>query len=176
MIYLIGGATHAGKTLLAQRLMERLAVPYLSMDHLKMGLIRSGSTFLTPTDSHEALTRYLWPILREMIKTAIENGQSLIVEGCYLPFSWQHDFESTYLSRIHTKWLILHPEYIRCRFSDIQRNACIIERRLDDSDLTPDLLIQENLRLLQGCQAHGCKFLEIREEYPEDLVERFLMA
>ena len=42
MIILIGGASHTGKTLLAQRLMEQLHIPYLSIDHLKMGLIRSG--------------------------------------------------------------------------------------------------------------------------------------
>ena len=44
MIILIGGASHTGKTVLAQRLLERYHYPYLSIDHLKMGLIRSGST------------------------------------------------------------------------------------------------------------------------------------
>ena len=46
-----------------------------------MGLIRSGNTVLTPEDD-DALTDYLWPIVREIIKTAIENKQNLIVEGC----------------------------------------------------------------------------------------------
>ena len=70
--------------------------PYLSIDHLKMGLIRSGQTDLTPLDE-EQLTPYLWPIVREIIKTAIENKQNLIVEGCYVPFDWQKIFrKSTY--------------------------------------------------------------------------------
>ena len=42
MIRLLTGSTHTGKTLLAQRLLERHGAPYLSIDHLKMGLIRSG--------------------------------------------------------------------------------------------------------------------------------------
>jgi adenylate kinase family enzyme len=50
MIILITGASHTGKTLLAQRLLEKFKYPYLSIDHLKMGLIRSGNTGLTPKD------------------------------------------------------------------------------------------------------------------------------
>ena len=91
MIFLITGASHTGKTLLAQRLLERTHFPYLSIDHLKMGLIRSGQTTLTPSDDAQ-LTDYLWPIVRELIKTAIENRQNLIVEGCYIPFTWRADF------------------------------------------------------------------------------------
>jgi adenylate kinase family enzyme len=81
MIILIAGASHTGKTLLAQRMLEKYKYPYLSIDHLKMGLIRSGNTVLTPEDD-DALTDSLWPIVREIIKTAIENKQNLIVEGC----------------------------------------------------------------------------------------------
>ena len=79
MIISITGASHTGKTLLAQRLLERYQYPYLSIDHLKMGLIRSGNTSLTPENDVE-LEGYLWPIVREIIKTAIENQQNLIVE------------------------------------------------------------------------------------------------
>ena len=83
MVILITGATHSGKTMLAQRMLERYGYPYLSIDHLKMGLIRSGQTDLSVEDD-DALTAYLWPIVREIVKTAIENQQNLIVEGCYL--------------------------------------------------------------------------------------------
>lgn len=81
MIILITGASHTGKTLLAQRLLEQYHYPYLSIDHLKMGLIRSRNTALTPMSDLGSLTNYLWSIVREMIKTAIENGQKLIVEA-----------------------------------------------------------------------------------------------
>ena len=99
MVILIAGATHTGKTAYAQKLLEQHGYPYLSIDHLKMGLIRSGQTTLTPMDD-DLLTDYLWPIVREMVKTAIENKQNLIVEGCYIPFDWQKDFEQPYLENI----------------------------------------------------------------------------
>lgn len=91
MVILLSGASHTGKTRLAQQLMEHLHIPYLSIDHLKMGLIRSGQTTLTPTDDRQ-LTDYLWSIVREMVQTVIENHQNLIVEGCYIPFHWKEDF------------------------------------------------------------------------------------
>lgn len=91
MIILITGASHTGKTVLAQKLLQKYQYPYLSIDHLKMGLIRSGNTNLTPNDDKE-LEVYLWPIVREIIKTAIENKQNLVIEGCYIPFHWKEDF------------------------------------------------------------------------------------
>ena len=95
MIILITGASLIReKTRLAQQLLEKLKFPYLSIDHLKMGLIRSGQTQLTPCDDAE-LTPYLWSIVKEMIKTAIENRQNLIVEGCYIPFDWKQTLKKS---------------------------------------------------------------------------------
>lgn len=76
MIIVISGSTHTGKTALSQKLMERYKIPYFSIDHLKMGLIRSGQTSLTVNDDKK-LTPYLWSIAKEIIKTAIENRQNL---------------------------------------------------------------------------------------------------
>ena len=53
MVIIITGASHTGKTVLAQKLLETYHYPYLSVDHLKMGLIRSGNTDLTPEDDEE---------------------------------------------------------------------------------------------------------------------------
>ena len=99
MVIFITGATHTGKTNLAQRMLEKLKYPYVSQDHIKMGLIRSHYTELTPDDDDQ-MTDYLWPITREMAKTAIENNQNLIIEGCYIPFAWKKDFNEMYLSGI----------------------------------------------------------------------------
>lgn len=164
MILLIAGASHTGKTVLAQRVLESKHWPYLSLDHLKMGLIRSGNTGLTPMDD-EALTDYLWPIAREMVKTAIENGQNLIVEGCYIPFDWKNSFEEEYLTQIRCVWLIMSESYIRTHFSAIRDNANAIEQRLDDSDLNGETLIRENLWNLEQCRKFGCEYILIDGEY-----------
>ena len=171
MILLLSGASHTGKTLLAQRLMERYHIPYLSIDHLKMGLIRSGQTQLTPMDD-DKLTAYLWPIVREMVKTAVENHQSLIVEGCYIPFDWAKDFTSAYLRHIRFRCLILSRGYIASHFDQIKRHANAIEQRLDDSGLDMQQLIRENEENLRQCRSHGCEYILIEDDYhldPEQL-------
>ena len=99
MVILIAGTSHTGKTQLAQKLLEKYKYPYLSIDHLKMGLIRSKNTKLTVEDDKE-LTEYLWNIVKEIIKTNIENKQNIIIEGCYIPFDWKKDFNEEYLTEI----------------------------------------------------------------------------
>ena len=167
MILLITGASHTGKTALAQKLLEKYHYPYVSIDHIKMGLIRSGQTTLTPMDDEE-LTDYLWPIVREMIKTAIENKQNMIVERCYIPYDWEKDFEPEYLKEIRYVCLVMSETYIRAHFADIKRFASVIEERLDDSDCTMETVLQGNAEVLRECEKHGLKYVLIEEEYPED--------
>ena len=158
MIRLLTGSTHTGKTLLAQRLLERHGAPYLSIDHLKMGLIRSGMCPLTPESPDEALTAVLWPVVREIVKTAVENGQSLTVEGCYIPFNWREDFDASYLPHIRFLCLVFSEAYIRTRFDAIQTHANAIERRKDDSFCTMELLLAENRRNLEACRRRGLPY------------------
>ena len=167
MIIMISGASHTGKTLLAQRLLERYKYPYLSIDHLKMGLIRSGQTDLTPMDD-DKLTPYLWPIVREMIKTAIENNQNLVVEGCYIPFDWRGDFEEEYLPEIRHFCIVMTQEYIERNFEDIRRHASDIERRLDES-LDKEWLLRENAKNRRMCEEYGCEMILVDGKYDVDI-------
>ena len=164
MIILISGASHTGKTVLAQKLLEQYHYPYLSIDHLKMGLIRSGQTQLTPCDDEE-LTDYLWPILREMIKTAIENGQNLIVEGCYIPFNWKESFENDYLEQIRYCCLVMTESYINSHYEDITAHANDVEQRLDDSSLSKENLMDDNRNNLACCRNCDLPYLLIDNEY-----------
>ena len=164
MIILITGASHTGKTALAQKMLEKYTYPYLSIDHLKMGLIRSGNTELTPMDDDE-LTEYLWPIVREMIKTTIENKQNLIVEGCYIPFDWQKDFGSEYLENIKYFCLVMSEEYIRNHFTDIKKYANVIENRLDDEWCTMKSVLADNKEMLFLAQKYKVNYIVIEDKY-----------
>ena len=168
MILLITGASHVGKTALAQRLLEKYQYPYLSIDHLKMGLIRSGNTDLTPMSDDKELTAYLWPIVREMIKTAIENKQNLIVEGCYIPFDWQKDFDAEYLENIRYYCLVMSEEYIKNHFADIKTYANVIEARIDD-DCTIESVLADNVQILALAQKHNVNYILIEDKYEIDI-------
>lgn len=172
MIVIITGASHTGKTLLAQKMLEKYRFPYLSIDHLKMGLIRSGQTDLTPYDD-DKLTDYLWPIIEEMINTAIENDQNLIIEGCYIPFDWKDSFDKEYLSEIRFICLIMSETYINRHFDDIIRNENVIEKRLHDADFTIESVKEENLYYLHSCKQFGLDYALIDDEYDIDRYCKF---
>lgn len=142
MIILITGATHTGKTFLAKKLIGKYNYPCMSIDHLKMGLIRSGMTDLTPMDD-DKLTDYLWPVVREIIKTAIENDQDMIIEGCYVPHNWQQDFDDQYQSSIRFICLAFSDDYIEKHFDDIKDKESVVEKRLDD-DCTMESIKADN--------------------------------
>ncbi|MDD6159220.1 MAG: adenylate kinase [bacterium] len=166
MILLIGGSSHVGKTLLSQKLMEKYHWPYLSLDHLKMGLIRRGMTELTVEDDYE-MRYFLFPLAAEMIKTAVENRQNMIVEGCYIPGEWREQFPEEYLREIRCVFLVMSEGYLRAHFSEVCSQANIIEHRLSDE---PDLerLIRCSDSFREDCCRFGIPCLEIDGEYNID--------
>ena len=168
MIWIITGATHTGKTCLAQRMLEKYKYPYVSVDHIKMGLIRSGYTELTPEDD-DKLTGYLWPVIREMIKTAIENDQNLIVEGCYVPFDWRQDFDEEYLKDIRFLCLAMSENYIDAHFDEIRAHASDVEKRLDDSYLSAERLKTDNKAIAEGFEKAGERVVLIDSDYKQTI-------
>lgn len=164
MIIIITGASHTGKTVLAQRMLEKYHYPTLSIDHLKMGLIRSHYTNISVEDD-DNLTQYLWPILREMIKTAIENNQNMIIEGCYIPFDWEKDFSEGYLSHIQFTCICMSESYINHHFEDIMQNSSIIENRLDESYFTKEICLKEYSYYLKSCIDHELDYILIDDKY-----------
>jgi 2-phosphoglycerate kinase len=115
------------------------------------------------------LTEYLWPIVREMVKTAIENNQNLIVEGCYIPFDWQKDFNTEYLQNIRYYCLIMSEEYIRSHFADIKKFANAIENRLDDEWCTIESVLADNEEMLALAQKHNANYILIQDKYEIDV-------
>lgn len=166
MIYLIGGSSHVGKTLLAQKLMEKTGYPYTSLDHLKMGFIRTGMTDLTVEDDLE-MRYWMWPFVVEIIKTAIENNQNMIIEGCYIPAEWKESFSEEYLSHIKGIFVIMSEAYIRTHFSDIEGFANVIEKRLDD-ELDIERLITCSAGFMEDCAERDVPCFVIDEKFSVD--------
>lgn len=167
MIFLISGSSHTGKTLLAQKLLEKYKYPYLSIDHLKMGLIRSGQTTLTVEDD-DKLIDYLWPIVCEIIKTAIENKQNLIVEGCYIPYDFKKYFSDKYLAYIKSTWIVFSENYIENNYDEIIKHGKVIEKRLE-YEYPKELMIEDNKKVFEECKKHNCKYILIDKAYEFDI-------
>lgn len=168
MVILIAGTSHTGKTYLAQKLLEKYKYPYISIDHLKMGLIRSKYTNISVEDD-ENLEKYLWPIVREIIKTNIENNQNIIIEGVYIPFNFKDDFSEEYLKNIKYVCLIMTEKYIKNNIENILKYEDVIESRLNKENINIDEFIAENKYNLDMCKKYGCNYILIDDEYDIDL-------
>lgn len=172
MVILIGGVSCTGKTVMAQKLLEKYNLPYLSIDHIKMGLIR-GSKYcdFSTTDSDDVLTNKLWPIVKGIIMTNIENGQHIIIEGCYLPPEYIYDFKSEYIKHIIALYIVFSKRYIEKHFiSEIIGHESDIELRdRDDGYINQDNLIKLHTRLKQRCTMNNVKFFEIDNDYGTEM-------
>ncbi|MCQ2483311.1 MAG: adenylate kinase [Clostridia bacterium] len=173
MIFLIGGSSHVGKTYMAQKLLEKYKFPYVSLDHLKMGFIRTGKTELTVEDDYE-MRYFLWPFAAEMIKTAIENKQNMIVEGCYIPGEWKKSFSQEYLKEIRCAFIVMSETYLRENVAAVADNASVIEQRLDDEiDLERLIMCSKNFK--NDAIENDFPYIEIDGEYDEnDLLNRLV--
>lgn len=163
MIILIGGASHAGKTLISQKLIEKYHYPCTSLDHLKMGFIRTGRTSLTVEDD-DKMKYFLWPFAAEIIKTAIENNQNMILEGCYIPKTWKQSFTAEYQKDIRTVFIVMSESYLRNHFENISEYANVIENRIAD-EVNFENLIASNKEFKKDCLENGTPFIEIEDEY-----------
>lgn len=168
MIIIITGSSHVGKTVLSQKLMERIHFPYLSLDHLKMAFIRLKMTDLTVEDDFE-MRSFLWPFAAEIIKTAIENEQNLIVEGCYVPDNWKEFFSTDYLRSIRIIYIVMSETYIRQHLNEIASFADVIERRKEDF-IDQNRLIACSREFKEYCVQEKLPYLEIDEVFDEDLL------
>lgn len=164
MVILINGASCTGKTYLAQNLMEKYKIPYLSIDHIKMGLIRSKKTNLTPYDDEE-LQPYLWNIIKEIIKTVIENNQNIIIEGAYIPFNYKNDFSAEYLDNIKYICLAMSEKYINNNYNLIINKSNIVENRGKSFSIDKDFLINENKKYIENSIKYNLPLQVIDNKY-----------
>ncbi|MDF2921647.1 MAG: 2-phosphoglycerate kinase [Paenibacillaceae bacterium] len=176
MIILISGSGYMGKTYMAQNLLEKYKISYFSIDHLKMGIYRGMSNCgFTPTDSTEVIGDRLWPIIKGIIMTNIENKQSLIMEGCYILPHYLKEFEKNYRDKIIPVFLGFSTSYIQENYeTKIIKNRCVIEDRgelkaEDISEFRIKEYMKENEEYRTRCNKYGEKFFEIRSNYEKEI-------
>jgi putative acetyltransferase len=167
MIILIGGTGCAGKTLLANQLMRKTNIPYFPLDHLMMGIYRGmPNCGFTPMDGQFVLGEKLWPVIKGLIMTNIENDHKMILEGVQLLPHLLSDFPPDYLDKILPVFLFFSAQYIRDNLdTKIIKYRSAIESRSDISDMTNENLINVTLRLRESCINNGVDFFEIEDDY-----------
>jgi putative acetyltransferase len=171
VVILIGGTSHSGKTFLAQQLLEKYHYPYLSLDHLKMGLCRADMGIgIKPDDSTEFIGEKLWPILKGIIMTNIENQQNLIIEGSYLLPNKINELDIKYLDHIVSFYLGFSPSYIEKYFeAKILEFRDIIETRGYENNNTIEDYLLENKRQKDVCETFKAKYFALENDYQKEM-------
>lgn len=179
MVILIGGVSCTGKTLMAQKLLEKYNIPYLSIDHIKMGLIRGNKYCdFTATDSDDEITNKLWPIIKGIIMTNVENGQNIIIEGCYLPPEHIKDIEPEYLEQIIVLYIGFSKNYLEKNFiSGIVEHRSEIELKEyneHDDYMNLDNFNKLHTKLKERCRKNNSKFFEINDDYEGEMNDIYM--
>ncbi len=171
MVIFIGGQSCSGKTTMAQRLLEKHYINYLSIDHVKMGIIRSYEKCgFTAEDSEDKITKHIWPCIKEIAKTNIENYQNIIIEGCYIPTDDVNNFESNYQEYIISLYIVFSRQYIEKHFEDgIIKHRSETEYKDVDDYMNKEFFIKEHEIQKEKCIANGQKYFEVFDNYEEDL-------
>ncbi|MFC4558279.1 2-phosphoglycerate kinase [Virgibacillus kekensis] len=171
MVILISGISSTGKTSMAQKLLEKYNFPYLSIDHLKMGLYRGKEDCgFTPTDSNELIGEKLWPVLKGIIMTNIENNQNLIIEGCYILPHHVNDIKPEYANEITSVFLGFSSNYIRENFeSNIIGHRNAIETRGGQEERTMSDFIAEHNDFREKCLDLNVNYFEVDRDYEQEI-------
>ncbi|QWU79370.1 adenylate kinase [Campylobacter novaezeelandiae] len=165
MIFLIAGESHTGKTLLAQKLLEIHHYPYISLDHLKMGLLKGLSPRPFEVNEDIKIAKFLYPIVKSILQTHLENNQNLILEGIYLYPKFIDLLIKEFKNEIKHLNLLFSKEYIVKNYELIYEKESVIERRLFAEKLSLNDLIKDHLNLKKECLKYQCNFLEFKENY-----------
>jgi 2-phosphoglycerate kinase len=171
MVILIGGVSCSGKTLMAQKLLEKYKIPYLSIDHIKMGLIRGNKYCdFKAMDSDDSITEKIWPIIKGIIMTNIENEQNIIIEGCYIPPDHIRDFEPDYLKHIISFYIGFSKSYLEKNFiSGIVEHRSEIEQKNYDDYMNLENFLKMHISQKERCLQHKAKLFEIQDNYDEEI-------
>lgn len=167
IIILIGGESHAGKTLLAQRLLEKYKIPYTSLDHIKMGLIRGYEDCgFKVYDGDDVISEKMWNVVKGIIDTCNENGQNIILEGCYLP---PNKVQKLVCSDIFAVYIVFSKDYIQNNFDKIIGFRDIIEKHKYPEEKTQDEFVLDNDRLKEKCMEANLPYFEINSDYNNEI-------
>lgn len=82
MLYLIGGASRSGKSIVARRLLHERGIPYFSLDFLMMGLVNGLPELgFDPDQPSRVTAEKLWPLLRAVLVNILETEVDYLIEG-----------------------------------------------------------------------------------------------
>lgn len=184
MLYLVGGASRAGKSWLARRLLERQGVPYFSLDVLMMGLANGWPwAGIDPESSSERRGEQLWPLIRAMAVNLLEEEAThptYLIEGDTLLPYHVAELRAAYPARVRACFIgyagIEPPEKLR-RARLHEPDWCAHYSEAEALAFLADM-VRFSRYLEHECAAHGIAYFDCTTALEPALAaaHRYLMA
>ncbi|MFK7937218.1 MAG: hypothetical protein AB8G22_27130 [Saprospiraceae bacterium] len=175
MIYIISGTSRSGKTLMAKKMMQQCAIPYLSLDWLVMGFTNGIPEYgihdkLWPNEIAEKF----WDFLQAMCESMIWGGTDYIIEG------------EAVLPELVGQLLKKHPDSIKICFvgyadMDIAKKVeAVYQYSNGENDwLTNESkdyvkqhignMIKYSKRIKNSCETYGLRYFDTSENFTQVL-------
>ena len=172
MLYLIGGASRSGKTLLARRAVAERQIPYFPIDGL-LSVFAERIPILGVTYEQSLVERpvKMWPMTKQLLTYLIQEEQDYVVEGdSFLP------------SQIHE---FMHEQQsVRCCFlgyTELTEDEKLImvrqyhqgnrdwTKEIPDTDMLKMIneMIQFSEYLKNNCAAQGIEYFDVSRDFQE---------
>ena len=167
MIVLIGGISAVGKTSIAKSLLTRRGIPYFSIDMLMMGMYRGiDNCGFTPLSPLEEIVEKIWPIVREMIKTDIENNLDYLFEGFQILPRHIPAISDIYRKDILAYFITFSEKFIAENYEMIKKRRSEVENRSDIEG--KESMIANSKRLIEEGNHYNQKISVIERTYFEE--------
>jgi 2-phosphoglycerate kinase len=170
LLYIIGGAARAGKTIIAQEFLERSQVPFLSLDLLKMSLVKGmPEAGIDPQESSRRLAIRLWPVVRGLASTILENARDYLIEGDMILPSQVREISADFPGQIRSCFVGFGDE-------SVSKKLFVIRKHTGPEDWLIDLgeeealqavaeLIQFSNELREQAREHGVAYFDSSADF-----------
>ena len=184
MLYFIGGASRAGKTRMAERILADRRLAYLSVDCVVMGFTHGIPRYgihdkLMPDEIGERL----WPFLQAMCRSMLWCDLDYVIEGEAILPALLRGLADEHPGRIRACFL---------GFADVDVDAKVGEIRAHGGGPTDwltresDAYVRDHVvnmvgfsrRLREDCARHGLRYFETSEDFAgaTDRARRWLLG
>ena len=101
MLYLLGGSPRAGKSTIGRKFTSETGIPYFGLDYLKMGIARGWpESGVDPNGGDLKIAKKIWPVVKGMAMTLVEEGEDCLLEGTYLLPEYVVELQQMYKDKI----------------------------------------------------------------------------
>lgn len=175
MLYLIGGVSRSGKSLVAERLLKTGTIPYTPLDSIVMGFTNGIPEYgvhdrLFPDE----IARRLWPFTKAMCENLIFVGKDHTIDGeAFLP-SHINELRDAHPGKLRACYLGYCETSVKKKIAEVKRYG----------DPEHDWLLRESEQSINGhicsmieyshfvrreCEKHGVRYFDTSDNFSENI-------